>query len=337
MGTEKLDPKLCYSKPQLREVKRPLLLSYMLQRWNIPMNKAAAPADYTGPITGMIQETDTLIDIIWKRYQEEGFAGAASLKKDAPKAVGAEEQPETAAAEPVEKIVVEIRDQAQPVVEEVVVTEEVKTEVRGEETPARALANEAVCAVFDRFDPIFKSVLEQLVIAAEEREAIYNYLKEVDGKISNLQIGLKGVLDGVYSMATSICGYDANLETTLKAAYDVLGPNRPAAPAPQEVVVEHVVEQVVEQPPQPPQAQDPPPQQTGKTRTTSYDQKKAYEIVLKDGKVLEVTQAKLLDSALISNALLIEIGQAVGLEVRNMPRTKSVHILWDQIIKKSQG
>lgn len=183
MATENLkpEPKLCYSKPDLRTAKRISLMKYIEQRWDVPRGKSKASPGYPkdGPYTGDLRTPEECINFIWAKYQEEGTAGTTQLSKTAPRA----ESP------PVEE------ESAPPV--EVVKEEKKEAPVEKAEEEPKPKKTSNKLTVSAPATGITLPEIEDTVIAALTplSEILGERLDQIEGKINTIESVLQVLAD----------------------------------------------------------------------------------------------------------------------------------------------
>jgi len=329
MTGKKLDAQFAYTRPELRKVPRLFLMLYLEERYQVPRSKAGAEKGYEGPYTALIKEESVLLDLIWEKYQEEGIAGAKALKKAAPRPPTGE-APEEPEPEPKQEVEVPI-DTSPP--------EEEATKQAPEPEPAQKKAKKTrsrkpkatvdIAAIGDllqeQLAPLYNNVAalaEGQALGSDERKAIYDMVSNVLEEADRLTTVLRNALVLLGGLVGDIRGLDFGITDEVLEEAFVLGMRLTDQ------------EKVEEQPEGKPEKQ----KTNGKATTKSVqeDEGATYNVEI-DGETHKVSILSLQDEKRFPSALLAQLGSALGIEVRGMPRVRSVPLIWDELTTQANA
>lgn len=321
-----LDPNYAYTRPQLREVPRFFLQAYLEQRYNIPRAKSKAPPNYDGVLTATIKEEESLIELIWEKYQEEGIAGKKTLLKGAPRPPAEGKEPE--------ELEVDDKKEKPKRAPEPEKTKPPKQAKPKEEKPAaefeppgrsQAVLKAVLKAIQEHMAPVF----EYHELATNERKAIFDEVEAGNTMVESLGIevdrlreGLRSILVLVSSLFGDIRGEDFGIddETIQKAfqvGWEVTEPLGETG---------HETEEEVEE------AEEEAEKTTeAKVSTVTYEEGAAYNVEI-GGKMHTVSMTNLQDESVFDSSLLGQLAAELGLEARGVPRVRIIPLIWDEIV-----
>ena len=333
MSGKKLSAEYAYTRPELRKVPRLFLMLYLEERYKIPRSKAMAEKGYTGPYTALILEEEAVIDLIWECYQKEDIAGTKSLKKDAPRPpdIELEEDPE----EEKEEVKVEIDTspidppEEEPIVEEPPARKPKKTKESKSSLDIESLLEGVLAPVNQGLADLMQGINQ----GSDERKAIYDLVNQLLEESDRSAIILRNAILLLGGLVGDIRGIDLGIDNAVLEEAFMLG-------------VELSNRGHLEEPPKDPKTNGKGKSSSKKngkeekdeevSTTVVSDTGGAYDIEI-DGESHRVSILSLQDESKFPSALLTKLGAALGIEVRGMPRVRSVPMLWDELVTQFEG